>query len=57
MFEFEAVLMCAYGKVRSDDGMDVGFKDFGLWRKEGYGSICSMLVGVFAGLEYRYDFG
>ena len=39
MFGFEAVLMCAYGKVRSDDNMDGGFKDFGLWRKEGNGSV------------------
>ena len=39
MFEFEAMLVRTNGKVRSDDGIDCGFKNFGKWRKECYGSV------------------
>ena len=50
MFGFEAVLVWAYGKVRSDYGVDGRFEDFSQWREESDGSVRGMEVGIFVGL-------
>ena len=57
MFGFEAVLVWAYGKVRSDYGMDCGFEDFSQWREESDGSVGGMEVGIFVGFQDGDYFG
>ena len=57
MFGFEAVLMWAYGKVRSDYGMDCGFEDFSQWREESDGPVGGMEVGIFVGFQDGDYFG
>ena len=50
MFRFAAMLVWAYGSVRSDDGVDGRFEDFGQWGEESDGPVRGMPVGIFVRL-------